>query len=44
MMFLHKVTLKAFHDFKNRQQKCMKYCFSNMQKYVNSESVFNRQI
>ena len=22
-----KDTLKAFHDFKNKQQQCMKYCF-----------------
>ena len=28
--FVAKDTLKAFDDFKNKQQKCMKQCFFDM--------------
>ena len=35
--------MKAFEDFKDKQQKSMNHevMFFNMQKYVYSESVFN---
>ena len=39
-----KDTLKAFDDFKNKQEKCMKYCFSICKGwYIYSESLFNHK-
>ena len=39
-----RIPLKAFDDFKNKQEKCMKYCFSICKGwYIYSESLFDHK-